>query len=162
MCRAFRTLVRSAYEVARCHHAVETASRMGIELLSEEECRALQLLGECDRKTSSWGQTLSSIRALGGALFCEGRYDTVFVYHNGADLCSQGAEKAPRVSEAVTSRAKVWSKPVETRRAARASGASRALRRGALLTGGAPVPSRRASGRSVRPSPVDRGFAVRR
>ena len=58
---------------------------MGTELLSEEQCRALQRRGECDRKTSSWVQTLSSIRALGGALFCEWRYDTVFVHHHGAD-----------------------------------------------------------------------------
>ncbi len=85
VCRAFRTVVRSAYEVARCHHAVETASTMGIDLLREEQSRALQLRGECDRKTSSWVQTPSSIRARGGAFRCDRRYDTVFVYHNGAD-----------------------------------------------------------------------------
>jgi Protein of unknown function (DUF4256) len=85
VCSAFRAWVRIAYDVARRHNAVETASRMGIELLCEEQYRALQLLGEFDRKTSSWVQTPASIRALGGALFCDRRYDTLFVYHKGAD-----------------------------------------------------------------------------
>ena len=57
---------------------------MGIELLSENEYRDLQLLGEFDLKTSSWVKTPHEIRALGGALFCDRRYNTVFVYHNGA------------------------------------------------------------------------------
>ena len=58
---------------------------MGIELLTEEQYRQLQQLGEFDTKTSSWVQTPPEIRALGGALFCDRRYNTVFVYHNGAD-----------------------------------------------------------------------------
>lgn len=65
--------------------AVEMASAMGIELLTEEEYRALQELGEFDTRTSSWIQTPPAIRALGGALFCDRRYDTVFLYHNGAE-----------------------------------------------------------------------------
>lgn len=65
--------------------AMETAARMGIELLSEREYRALQRLGEFDSKTSSWVQTPADIRSLGGALFCDRRYGKVFVYHNGAD-----------------------------------------------------------------------------
>jgi Protein of unknown function (DUF4256) len=66
-------------------NAMESASAIGIELLSEAEYRALQTLGEFDRKTSSWVQTPASMRALGGALFCDRRYDQVFVYHNGAE-----------------------------------------------------------------------------
>jgi Protein of unknown function (DUF4256) len=65
--------------------AAEPAAKIGIEMLTEAEYRALQTLGEFDRKTSSWVQTPGSIRALGGALFCDRRYDTVFVYHNGAE-----------------------------------------------------------------------------
>jgi hypothetical protein len=65
--------------------AVDMAAAMGIEMLTEEQYRALQTLGEFDRKTSSWVQTPSSIRKLGGALFCDRRYDQVFVYHNGAE-----------------------------------------------------------------------------
>jgi len=61
------------------------AEEMGIELLDEEEYRALQKLGEFDLKTSSWIRTPNKIRKLGGALFCDRRYDHVFVYHNGAD-----------------------------------------------------------------------------
>ncbi|MBI4818002.1 MAG: DUF4256 domain-containing protein [Deltaproteobacteria bacterium] len=64
--------------------ALEMAAAMGIVLLSEAEYRALQELGEFDLKTSSWVQTPSAIRRLGGALFCDRRYDHVFVYHNGA------------------------------------------------------------------------------
>jgi hypothetical protein len=64
--------------------AVEMAAAMGIELLSEEEYRRLQELGEFDTKTSSWVKTPSDVRALGGALFCDRRYGKVFVYHNGA------------------------------------------------------------------------------
>ena len=57
---------------------------MGVELLSEAQYRALQELGECDLKTSSWIATPDEWRALGGALFCDRRYGRVFVYHNGA------------------------------------------------------------------------------
>jgi hypothetical protein len=65
--------------------AQNMAEAMGVELLSEEQYRALQALGEFDLKTSSWIQTPDAIRKLGGALFCDRRYDTVFTYHNGAD-----------------------------------------------------------------------------
>ncbi len=65
--------------------AVEMASSMGIELLTEEEYRQLQTLGEFDLKTSSWIKTNEKVRKLGGALFCDRRFDTVFVYHNGAE-----------------------------------------------------------------------------
>lgn len=64
--------------------AVETAAAMGIDLLTEEQYRELQKLGEFDTKTSSWVRTPSDVRALGGALFCDRRYGKVFVYHNGA------------------------------------------------------------------------------
>lgn len=66
-------------------NVVEMASSIGIELLDEEHYRALQQLGEFDLKTSSWIRTPASIRALGGALFCDRRYGEVFVYHNGAE-----------------------------------------------------------------------------
>lgn len=66
------------------HNALDTAEAMGIELLTEEQYRALQMLGEFDTKTSSWIQTPERIRARGGALFADRRYDHVFVYHNGA------------------------------------------------------------------------------
>ena len=65
--------------------AIGMADDMGIELLSEEEYRELQKLGKFDLKTSSWIKTPPAIRKLGGALFCDRRYDTVFVYHNGAE-----------------------------------------------------------------------------
>jgi hypothetical protein len=65
--------------------AMEMAAAMGIELLSEEQYRELQKLGKFDTKTSSWVKTPSEIRKLGGALFCDRRYNTVFVYHNGAE-----------------------------------------------------------------------------
>lgn len=65
--------------------AMEMAEAMGIEMLNEEQYRALQRLGEFDTKTSSWIKTPPEIRQLGGALFCDRRYNTVFVYHNGAD-----------------------------------------------------------------------------
>ena len=64
--------------------AVEMAAAMGIELLTEEDYRALQRLGTFDTKTSSWISTPSDVRELGGALFCDRRYGRVFVYHNGA------------------------------------------------------------------------------
>jgi hypothetical protein len=65
--------------------AIEMAVDMGIELLSEEQYRQLQQLGEFDTKTSSWVKTPSEIRELGGALFCDRRFDHVFLYHNGAE-----------------------------------------------------------------------------
>jgi hypothetical protein len=65
--------------------AVAMAAAMGIELLTEEQYRALQKLGNFDTKTSSWVKTPSDIRKLGGAVFCDRRYDTVFLYHNGAE-----------------------------------------------------------------------------
>jgi hypothetical protein len=64
---------------------MDVATAMGIELLTEEQYRALQELGEFDTKTSSWVKTPAEIRKLGGALFCDRRYDHVFVYHNGAE-----------------------------------------------------------------------------
>jgi uncharacterized protein DUF4256 len=79
---------REALETRKEHkpkgNAVDIAAEMGVELLTEEDYRHLQTLGEFDTTTSSWVKTPSSIRALGGALFCDRRYDTVFVYHNGA------------------------------------------------------------------------------
>lgn len=65
--------------------AAELAASIGIEILTEEEYRELQKLGKFDLKTSSWIETPAKIRKLGGALFCDRRYDTVFVYHNGAE-----------------------------------------------------------------------------
>lgn len=67
------------------NNAVDLAADMGIELLTEEQYRVLQQMGKFDTKTSSWIKTPSAIRKLGGAVFCDRRYDTVFVYHNGAE-----------------------------------------------------------------------------
>lgn len=80
---------REALESRKEHkpkdNALDMAAAMGVELLTEEQYRELQKLGEFDAKTSSWVKTPSAIRKLGGALFCDRRYDTVFVYHNGAE-----------------------------------------------------------------------------
>ncbi|HEX6496439.1 MAG TPA: DUF4256 domain-containing protein [Acidobacteriaceae bacterium] len=80
---------REALESRKEHkpedNALGMAAAMGIELLTEEQYRELQKLGEFDTKTSSWVKTPSDIRKLGGAIFCDRRYDTVFVYHNGAE-----------------------------------------------------------------------------
>ena len=80
---------REALEARKEHKpkasAVELAAAMGAALLTEEEYRGLQALGEFDTTTSSWVYTPARIRQLGGALFCDRRYDTVFVYHNGAE-----------------------------------------------------------------------------
>jgi hypothetical protein len=65
--------------------ALDMAAAMGVEVLTEEQYRELQKLGEFDAKTSSWVKTPSNIRELGGALFCDRRFNTIFVYHNGAE-----------------------------------------------------------------------------
>jgi hypothetical protein len=80
-----REALDSRKENKPANNAMELAAAMGIELLSEEQYRALQKLGNFDTKTSSWVQTPSAIRKLGGALFCDRRYNTVFLYHNGAE-----------------------------------------------------------------------------
>ncbi len=67
------------------NNAMDAAAAIGIEMLTEEEYRKLQEFGEFDTKTSSWIQTPAAVRKLGGALFCDRRYDTVFTYHNGAE-----------------------------------------------------------------------------
>jgi hypothetical protein len=77
--------LRSRKENKPKDSAIEMATRMGIDILTEEQYRELQALGEFDTKSSSWVQTPSKIRTLGGALYCDRRYDTVFVYHNGAE-----------------------------------------------------------------------------
>jgi hypothetical protein len=64
---------------------MDMAAEMGIEILDEEQYRELQQLGKFDTKTSSWVKTPADIRKLGGALFCDRRFDTVFLYHNGAE-----------------------------------------------------------------------------
>jgi hypothetical protein len=79
--------------------AIDMAEAFGIELLTEEEYRALQKLGKFDTKTSSWVKTPAAIRKLGGALFCDCRYDHVFLYHNGAEsyYAARGFRGALRV-----------------------------------------------------------------
>lgn len=79
--------------------ALDMAADMGIEILTEEQFRALQKFGEFDKKTSSWIQTPPEIRQLGGALFCDFRYGQVFTYHNGADsyYASRGFRGSLRV-----------------------------------------------------------------
>jgi hypothetical protein len=80
-----REALESRKEFKPANNAVDMAADMGIELLSEEQYRDLQRLGNFDTKTSSWVKTPSEIRKLGGAIFCDRRYDHVFVYHNGAE-----------------------------------------------------------------------------
>jgi len=70
--------------------AMDMAAAIGVELLTEEQYRELQKLGEFDTKTSSWVKTPATIRELGGALFCDRRFDTVFLYHNGAETYYAG------------------------------------------------------------------------
>ena len=94
---------REALESRKKHkpqnNAIDMARDMGIEILSEEQYRGLQKLGHFDTKTSSWVKTPENIRKLGGAIFCDRRYDTVFVYHNGADsyYASRGFRGSLRV-----------------------------------------------------------------
>ncbi|MGZ7442984.1 DUF4256 domain-containing protein [Paenibacillus sp. TH7-28] len=80
---------REALESRKEHkpenNAIDMAAAMGIELLTEEQYREMQKLGKFDTKTSSWVKTPANIRKLGGAIFCDRRYETVFVYHNGAE-----------------------------------------------------------------------------
>ena len=80
-----REALDSRKEHKPANNAVDMAVAMGIELLTEEQYRELQKLGEFDTKTSSWVKTPSEIRKLGGAIYCDRRYNTVFVYHNGAE-----------------------------------------------------------------------------
>jgi len=80
-----RQALESRKEHKPQNNAVDVAASMGIELLTEEQYRELQKLGPFDTKTSSWVETPSAIRKLGGAIFCDRRYDHVFLYHNGAE-----------------------------------------------------------------------------
>jgi len=79
-----REALESRKEFKPENNAIDMADAMGIELLTEEQYRELQKLGNFDTKTSSWVKTPAEIRKLGGALFCDRRYDHVFVYHNSA------------------------------------------------------------------------------
>jgi hypothetical protein len=80
-----RNALNSRKENKPANSAMDLAEEIGIKLLTDEQYRKLQLSGEFDLKTSSWILTPEKIRALGGALFCDRRYDTVFTYHNGAE-----------------------------------------------------------------------------
>jgi hypothetical protein len=80
-----RQALESRKEHKPASSATDMAAAIGVELLTDEQYRELQKLGEFDTKTSSWVKTPPDIRKLGGAIFCDRRYDTVFVYHNGAD-----------------------------------------------------------------------------
>ncbi|MCB9279236.1 MAG: DUF4256 domain-containing protein [Lewinellaceae bacterium] len=80
-----RTALNARKEHKPKDSAMDMAAAMGIELLTEAQYRELQQLGKFDLKTSSWVKTPGEIRRLGGAVFCDRRYDTVFLYHNGAD-----------------------------------------------------------------------------
>lgn len=80
-----REALESRKEYKPENNALDMAASIGIELLTEQQYRELQKLGNFDTKTSSWVKTPLEIRKLGGALFCDRRYNTVFVYHNGAE-----------------------------------------------------------------------------
>jgi hypothetical protein len=80
-----RKALESRKENKPKNNAIDMATEMGIEILTEEQYRQLQKLGEFDTKTSSWVKTPDDIRELGGAVFCDRRYNTVFLYHNGAE-----------------------------------------------------------------------------
>jgi hypothetical protein len=94
---------REAWEARKEHkpanNALDVAAAMGIELLTEGQYRELQQLGAFDTRTSSWVQTPAAVRKLGGALFCDRRYDQVFLYHNGAEsyYAARGFRGALRV-----------------------------------------------------------------
>jgi hypothetical protein len=94
-----RQALESRKEHRPANSAIDMAAAMGIELLTEDEYRHLQRLGRFDEKSSSWVKTPSSIRELGGALFCDRRYDCVFLYHNGAQsyYASRGFRGALKV-----------------------------------------------------------------
>lgn len=80
-----RDALHSRKEHKPANSAIDLANEMGIEILNEEQYRELQILGQFDLKTSSWIKTPDDIRKLGGAIFCDRRYNTVFLYHNGAE-----------------------------------------------------------------------------
>ncbi|RVU00903.1 DUF4256 domain-containing protein [Mucilaginibacter limnophilus] len=80
-----RDALNSRKEYKPADSAIDMAAAMGIEMLTEEQYRELQSIGKFDTKTSSWVKTSDAIRKLGGAIFCDRRYDTVFTYHNGAE-----------------------------------------------------------------------------
>jgi hypothetical protein len=80
-----RDALESRKENKPSGNAIEMAASIGIEILTEQQYRELQTLGAFDKKTSSWVEAPTAIRDLGGALFCDRRYDQVFVYHNGAE-----------------------------------------------------------------------------
>ncbi len=80
-----REALDSRKEAKPKNSALDAANSMGIEILNEEQYRELQKLGSFDTKTSSWVKTPANIRKLGGALFCDRRFDAVFLYHNGAE-----------------------------------------------------------------------------
>jgi hypothetical protein len=80
-----REALESRKEHKPKNNAIDMAADMGIEILTEADFRELQKLGNFDTKTSSWVLTPANIRKLGGAIFCDRRFDTIFVYHNGAD-----------------------------------------------------------------------------
>lgn len=95
-----REALNSRKEHKPKNSAMDMAEELGVEMLTEEQYRELQKVGEFDTTTSSWVQTPPAIRKLGGALFCDRRYDTVFVYHNGAEsyYSARGFRGALRVS----------------------------------------------------------------